>query len=105
MKLKIMLESSNSEGFRAYVPSLPDCTAIGLREDDVLEDIRNTILLHFGIEEVVHPKNGSHMAYYRHRLTQALTGNMSTEKKQAALTALTGICLLVAVIWGAGFFA
>ncbi|GEM_PF-5916178 len=105
MKLKIILESKDQGRFRAYVPALPTCTGTGIGKNEALENIRKAVLLHFGIEEIVHPQKQHPVAYYKYRLTQAITGKMSTEKKQAALTALAGIGLMVAVIWGAGFFA
>ncbi len=56
MKLKVVLESRDRGGFKAYIPSLPGCISRGITEGEALENIRRAALLHFGIQEVIHPK-------------------------------------------------
>ncbi|MFQ5641601.1 MAG: type II toxin-antitoxin system HicB family antitoxin [bacterium] len=53
MELKVVLEPEEKGGFKAYVPSLLGCSSQGMNEDDALKNIRDAILMYFGIEEVV----------------------------------------------------
>lgn len=105
MKFTVILEPKNHGSFKARVPSLPICTDLGVNENEALKKVRSTILLHLRIEEISHPQKQNNLAYFKYRLKEAITGKMSIEKKQATLTALTGICMMIVVLWGAGFFA
>ena len=53
MNVKVMLKKRDEGGFKATVPTLPDCTSIATNEDEALKNIRAKILLCLGIEEVV----------------------------------------------------
>ncbi|VAX32770.1 hypothetical protein MNBD_NITROSPIRAE01-1563 [hydrothermal vent metagenome] len=105
MKLRVVLESKDHGSFKAHVPSLRIYTRGGENEREALDNVRSAVLLHLGIEETIHSTNRNNLTYYQYRLKEAIMGKMTLEKKQATLTALTGICLMMAVIWGASFFA
>jgi len=51
--MKVVLEKREEGGFKATVPTLPNCTSIAKNENEALKNIRTKILLHFGIDEVV----------------------------------------------------
>jgi predicted RNase H-like HicB family nuclease len=46
MKLKVVLEASDEDGFTVYVPSLPGCVSEGESEATALENIRGAIELY-----------------------------------------------------------
>ena len=46
MKLKIVLEPSDEEGYTVYVPSLPGCISEGDTRDEALANIREAIELY-----------------------------------------------------------
>lgn len=46
MKLKIILEKSDEDGFTAYVPSLPGCISEGNTEEEAVKNIQEAIELY-----------------------------------------------------------
>jgi predicted RNase H-like HicB family nuclease len=46
VKLKVVLEPSEDEGFTVYVPSLPGCISEGDTEEQALKNIREAIELY-----------------------------------------------------------
>jgi predicted RNase H-like HicB family nuclease len=46
MKLNVVLDPSDEEGFAVYVPSLPGCVSEGDTEDEALKNIREAIELY-----------------------------------------------------------
>ncbi|MDP2952472.1 MAG: type II toxin-antitoxin system HicB family antitoxin [Chloroflexota bacterium] len=46
MKIKVVLEASEEEGFTVYVPSLPGCISEGKTEEEALANIREAIELY-----------------------------------------------------------
>jgi len=104
MNIKVILEAGRKGGFKAYVPSIPGCYSSGISESEALENVKRAALLHFGIEEVVRPKYRGDKAHFKYMLTQMEGPKMSEEKKLATVTSLTGLFLMIAVIWTAAFF-
>ena len=43
MKLKVVLEASEDEGYTVYVPALPGCISEGDSKDEALGNIREAI--------------------------------------------------------------
>ncbi len=101
MGYKVLLKKRDDGGFKATVPTLPGCISSGINEEETLERIQSEILLHLGIEEVSQAKNWKDVAYYRYRLKQCMTVNMSQERKFAATTTLAGLFFMIGTIWGA----
>ena len=46
MKLKIVLEPSEEDGYTAYVPSLPGCISEGDSADEAMANIREAVELY-----------------------------------------------------------
>ncbi len=46
IKLKVVLEPSDEDGFTVYVPSLPGCVSEGENEEEALQNIREAIELY-----------------------------------------------------------
>ena len=46
MKIKVILEPSDEEGFTVYAPSLPGCISEGETEDEALASIKEAIQLY-----------------------------------------------------------
>ena len=46
MKLKIILERSEDDGYTVYVPSLPGCISEGETKEEALKNIREAIDLY-----------------------------------------------------------
>ena len=51
MKIQVILEPSDEEGFTAIVPSLPGCISEGNTKDEALKNIREAIELYLRSEE------------------------------------------------------
>ncbi len=102
MKFKILLTKRDRGEYQATVPSLPACISSGFSEAETLQRIQSKILLHLGVEEVSQDKSWRDVTYYQYRLNQAITANMSQERKFAAVTTLSGLCLMMAAIWVGG---
>lgn len=105
MNIKVILKSEGGRRIEAHVPSLPGCVGCGMTEDEALKNVRGAILCHFGIEEVLHPKSSMDATAYEGLLTQIGGSKMSKEKKLATVVTLTGLSLMIAVIWTANLFA
>lgn len=56
MKFKVILEEGHEGGFKATIPSMPGCCRWGRNEEEAFQNLQHSILYHFGIEEVVHPR-------------------------------------------------
>ncbi len=104
MSIKVILENKRELGFKASVPSLPECVGHGMYEDEALENVRRAVLFYFGIEEVLHPKNWIDVIRFKRMMTQMVFSKMDTEKKQATAITLLGLFLMIAVIWTVGLF-
>ena len=51
MKLKVVLEPQEEEGYTVYVPSLPGCISQGETYEEALENIKEAIELHLEPDE------------------------------------------------------
>ncbi len=102
MKFNIELKKNDRGCYQATLASLPGCMSTGKTEKETLKRVQREVLCHLGVEFVPHAKTTRGFDYYKSRLRQFMTADMSQERKFAALTTMTGLFLMMATIWGAG---
>jgi len=51
MKIKVILEPQDEEGYTVYAPSLPGCVSEGDSKEEALRNIKEAIELYLEVEE------------------------------------------------------
>lgn len=63
MKIKVVLEPQEEDGYTVYAPSLPGCVSEGDTKDEALRNIKEAIELYLEVEEAeIKPVKGKEIA-------------------------------------------
>jgi predicted RNase H-like HicB family nuclease len=57
MKVSVVIEPADDEGFTAYIPQLPGCISEGKTEDEALQNFREALKLYFEPDEEEIPRD------------------------------------------------